>query len=338
VTWFYVDDQLSDHKKVARIPRPARSSAMGLWLLAGSWAKRHKTDGWVPGHMVEELAGTEADAEALCVVKLWTRHKIDDEDGFVFVNWAEWQKTREQEEAKAAANAERQARYRKRHRKGGTSAGQESLFEEDDTVGNDVTDGVSDGVSDDVSNGVTNEDMHASVTTPPRTPRTPRTPLTEQTSSVPAHAAADAPADAAADGSLPGMPEPPPKVDRRTESQKLVDLWISELCQGKRPPNRTIGHLGRELSLLLNRDKIPVEDVEAGLRRWHDLRLGPSQLANVVHEVRIADTPRASAYTRQVNGLRPSHTDARVAAGMSLIEQLAAEEAAAGQAPREIGS
>jgi hypothetical protein len=136
------------------------------------------------------------------------------------------------------------------------------------------------------------------------------------------------------------MPEPPPRPDNRTPSQRLVDLWIFELCQGRRPPNRTIGHLGRELSILLNRDKIPREDVEAGLRRWHDLRLTPSQLANVVHEIRIADTPQSSAYTRRpaINGVKPSGTDARMAHGLGVLAELAEEEAAAAaaQTPKEI--
>jgi hypothetical protein len=99
VTWFYVDDQISDHKKITRLPRGQRAEAMGLWLLAGAWAKRHKTDGFVPEHEVGEHDGTPEIAEALVKVGLWHRHEIDGEPGYVYHDWSEWQKTREQEEA-----------------------------------------------------------------------------------------------------------------------------------------------------------------------------------------------------------------------------------------------
>lgn len=111
-TYARVSDGLSTHAKVGRIPRALRAEALGTWVLALSWSNEHLTDGWIPGHMVENLAGTEAGATALVDAGLWRRRR----DGFVFVNWAEHQSTREQVEQRREANRERQNRHRGKKR------------------------------------------------------------------------------------------------------------------------------------------------------------------------------------------------------------------------------
>lgn len=107
-----VSDGLATHAKVARIPRAMRAEALGTWVLALSWSNEHLTDGYVPAHMVENLAGTDAGARALLEAGLWRRRR----DGFVFVNWAEHQSTREQVEQRREANRERQNRHRGKKR------------------------------------------------------------------------------------------------------------------------------------------------------------------------------------------------------------------------------
>lgn len=324
--WFYVDDQFEGHAKVGEIPRKIRTEAIGLWTLAGSWCARMLTDGFVPASKVEDFCGTKRAVDALIAARLWAPHEVDGKRGFVFVDWAQWQTTKEAVLADRAANAKRQERHRNKRK--GISAGQEELDLDSDDVSNGVTDGVSNG-------GVT-----PSVTRPPSTPSTPST-QTEQTSSVPAAPAADATAPAAAEQAAFDVEVEVPLPPRT--SQTLVKEWIDRGCEGKRPPGRVVGHVSRELSVLLNRDQIPYEDVRRGLAVWHDRRLSPSLLASVVHEVRVEDTPAMSpnggAPTRRpANGVaRPSHTDARVAAGLSLVAEMAREEAArAGAGPREI--
>lgn len=116
-----VSDGLATHAKVSSIPRSIRAEAMGTWVLALSWSNEHLTDGHIPAHMVENLSGTEAGALALVEAGLWRRRR----GGYVFVNWAEHQSTREQVEQRREANRERQNRHRgkKRENPGDDNAG-----------------------------------------------------------------------------------------------------------------------------------------------------------------------------------------------------------------------
>lgn len=104
---FYVDDNFASSDPVMKMPRSRRAAAVGLWTLAGTWSARFLKDGFVPSHMVEEF-GTLDDAALLVEVKLWRRRR----DGFLFVDWARWQRTREQVEAFRKAERDRKAEYR----------------------------------------------------------------------------------------------------------------------------------------------------------------------------------------------------------------------------------
>lgn len=91
--WFKVDDHFHDHEKVRGID-PA---AAGVWALAGSWCGQAKTDGFVPDHVVtrwtrrvQKVAGELVDRE------LWEPAQRGREHGWQFVNWCEWQPTREE--------------------------------------------------------------------------------------------------------------------------------------------------------------------------------------------------------------------------------------------------
>lgn len=118
MTWFKVDDGFYSHAKVLSIPRSLRTEALGTWVLCGTWAADKLTDGHVPIHMVEELGGTIAGAEALTEVRLWRRIRTE----FVFVNWDEWQYTREEVEGNRKRERERKAEARRKaHDSGGVS-------------------------------------------------------------------------------------------------------------------------------------------------------------------------------------------------------------------------
>lgn len=103
MTWFKVDDGLSQHRKVMSIPRAHRKAAMGLWVLAGSWCARGLTDGHVPEYMLDELACATEDAKWLVYAGLWEDHPGG--DGWVFHEWDERQPTRETVEARREVRA-----------------------------------------------------------------------------------------------------------------------------------------------------------------------------------------------------------------------------------------
>ncbi len=106
--WFKVDDQFHAHPKVVGLGRD-RSSALALWVLAGSWASNYLTEGFIPTHMLAQF-GTRKAADALVRVGLWTTV----EGGWQYHDWAEQNPTREQVLEQRADNAERQQRYRDR--------------------------------------------------------------------------------------------------------------------------------------------------------------------------------------------------------------------------------
>lgn len=99
--WFKVDDKLHDHRK-ARI---AKRSAMGVWVLAGSWCADNLMDGFVPAEVLPRW-GTKADAAALVKAGLWHPEERDGEPGWVFHNWSEFQPTKASVEERRRQKAE----------------------------------------------------------------------------------------------------------------------------------------------------------------------------------------------------------------------------------------
>jgi hypothetical protein len=101
VTWFKVDDKLHDHRKA----RAAKKAAMGVWVLAGSWAADNLTDGFVPESVLSRW-GTKADAARLVEVGLWHIDAQDGEDGWRFHEWEGRQPTRSEVLTKREVRAE----------------------------------------------------------------------------------------------------------------------------------------------------------------------------------------------------------------------------------------
>lgn len=113
MTWFKVDDQLAFNMKVLS----AGNAAMGLWVRAGSWSAAQLSDGVVPAPIVAALGGTPDDAAALVEAGLWH----EDDGGWRFHDWAEYQPTRAQVLAERAATRERVAKHRAK--RGGNDGG-----------------------------------------------------------------------------------------------------------------------------------------------------------------------------------------------------------------------
>jgi hypothetical protein len=110
--WFKVDDGLSSKAETTRIPRAHRRSALGVWVLAGSWSAKELTDGHIPQHMLEELSGTDEDAFWLVEAGYWT---VAD-DGWQFVDWAPEQPLRETVLADRKQRADKMRNWRARNK------------------------------------------------------------------------------------------------------------------------------------------------------------------------------------------------------------------------------
>src|SRR5699024_9970892 len=70
--------------------RHRRASAIGLWTLAGAWSAHDLTDGFIPAFMVEEFGADESVANDLVKADLWCDAEQDNETGYMFVNWGEY--------------------------------------------------------------------------------------------------------------------------------------------------------------------------------------------------------------------------------------------------------
>ena len=112
---------------------------------------------------------------------------------------------------------------------------------------------------------------------------------------------------AAVGGAL--VPAPAAVAAPELTAQTLVAEWIDN-CP-RRPPGRVVGHVSRELKVLLEDDKISYEEVRAGLGHWHRRRLHPAALASCVHEVMNGAAPGGGV----------SRTDERVLLDIQRIER-----------------
>lgn len=83
MTWFRVDDTFHSHPKVLA----ADPAALGLWVVAGTWASANLTDGFVPAHVLPRLLPDSGElAEALVTCGLWRRAK----GGYRFHDWGDY--------------------------------------------------------------------------------------------------------------------------------------------------------------------------------------------------------------------------------------------------------
>ena len=120
MAWFKIDDGFTNSKPVLRLQRRVRTSAVGLWTLAGAWSAKEMTDGFVPDYVIEELASTPAIAGHLVKCGLWDVA----EEGWKFKGWEKYQPTREQIMEARDRETERKRKYRESQRRpSGTASG-----------------------------------------------------------------------------------------------------------------------------------------------------------------------------------------------------------------------
>lgn len=112
--WFKVDDSFHSHPKVLATD----PTALGLWVIAGSWSSSNLTDGFVPDYALARLLpGSDELAKKLVAIGLWKRTR----GGHQFKDWDHYQMSSDEVEAERAAARERMRKLREKRRnsKGG---------------------------------------------------------------------------------------------------------------------------------------------------------------------------------------------------------------------------
>lgn len=112
---FRVADTAPEHPKL----RAAGLAAAGLWSLAGAFAMRELTDGWVPDYWVQSWPGGKRQAAALVAVGLWFREPRHGLPGYRYHDWADYQRTAESVERERAEARERARRNRESKKRSG---------------------------------------------------------------------------------------------------------------------------------------------------------------------------------------------------------------------------
>lgn len=82
--------------------------------------------------------------------------------------------------------------------------------------------------------------------------------------------------------------------DKPINSQDLTGWWIDQ-CN-ERPPKRTIGHMSREIKLLLDEDIDP-HHIRNGIAAWMGKECGPSALASFVNQaMNVRKLPSSNSF------------------------------------------
>lgn len=112
--WFKVDDGFYDHPKVIALQGSGEGweAALALWLMAGSWASKHLTDGEISSIAVMRLGSGPEAARRLVKSGMW-----DETDaGFKFHDWCEYQPTKVAILSERESTSNRVRRWRKQKR------------------------------------------------------------------------------------------------------------------------------------------------------------------------------------------------------------------------------
>ncbi|MCT1685479.1 hypothetical protein [Pseudoglutamicibacter cumminsii] len=105
MAWFKVDDNFYDHPKVDSLTL----EAVGVWLLCGTYAARHLTDGHIATRRAYRMGATEDTISELVEAGLW----VETLGGYQFHEWDLYQPTRAAVEAERAKARERQQKRRR---------------------------------------------------------------------------------------------------------------------------------------------------------------------------------------------------------------------------------
>lgn len=111
---FRVAETAPEHPKL----RAAGLAAAGLWSMAGGYAMRELTDGWVPDYWVQTWPAGKKHAATLVKVGLWTPQERSGIPGYRFHDWHDIQRAAAAIHAERAEGRERARRSREKRRSG----------------------------------------------------------------------------------------------------------------------------------------------------------------------------------------------------------------------------
>jgi hypothetical protein len=122
MSWFRSDDAFWRHRKVRKLGRAkvtvtAQVACAGLWQLAGTWSSDNISDGFVPREQVEQWDPRLQLAARLVDAGLWHETTVDDEDGYRFHDWHDYNPS-------AAEVDEKRAKRAAAGRRGGVKSGE----------------------------------------------------------------------------------------------------------------------------------------------------------------------------------------------------------------------
>lgn len=109
MAWFNADDKMHSHPKM----RAAGLEAIGLWTLAGTYCTDYLTDGAVPDWFVDSWPRGKQLALKLVKADLWE----STDEGWQFLSWSEYQRTKAQVIADKKKAADRVKEWRQKHGK-----------------------------------------------------------------------------------------------------------------------------------------------------------------------------------------------------------------------------
>lgn len=120
MAWFNVDDHFHSHPKARR----AGLEAIGLWTIAGSHCRAHKSNGFVPEWLVLSWPRGRATARRLVSAGLWHADEEKGEPGWRFHDWLDIHNDADELEKQREAARERQRKRRAKleELRNGTSA------------------------------------------------------------------------------------------------------------------------------------------------------------------------------------------------------------------------
>lgn len=104
MTWFKVDDGLHGHPKA----RAAGLTALGMWVVGGSYSSHQLLDGHVPSWQVASWKGGPRAASQLVEAGLW----VPAADGFQFHDWQQSNPLRDEVMAAREKTRKRQQKWR----------------------------------------------------------------------------------------------------------------------------------------------------------------------------------------------------------------------------------
>lgn len=120
MAWFRTDDRLHAHRKARALRRSAPDKArdvapLGLWVMAGSWARANSPAGFIPLEVLQEWDDdAEQLAERLVSAGLWHPH-AEEEEGYLFHDWSRWQGFTDEEPPRDASTSGRVGNHTRWH-------------------------------------------------------------------------------------------------------------------------------------------------------------------------------------------------------------------------------